>query len=318
MHLTSSPVDWYAARAAGVVAYVLLTVVVSLGLTMSSRRQLSRWPRFALEDIHRFAGILVGTFVAIHVVTIAIDSYLRFSIASILVPLVATYRPLWVALGIVAAELLVALAVTNHYRQRLPYRWWRTFHYANFLVWTAATVHALASGTDRSSAWLLGLTAASAGVVVTLTVQRIRRPLAQSLAAGGAAVAGVLALGLFAFSFHPRPWNAQHFHDSLVGVISRDAGPTRELISVTGTGDGDQRVLMRADLLVEPRGLLSTSFQLEFLPSGVLCRGHITHIDARGFEGLCRVPDGTKRYVSTAWEAEMGPQFNAGTLDAHA
>ena len=33
MHLTSNPIDWYAARAAGVVAYVLLTVVVSLGIT---------------------------------------------------------------------------------------------------------------------------------------------------------------------------------------------------------------------------------------------------------------------------------------------
>ena len=78
MHLTSSPVDWYAARAAGVVAYVLLTIVVSFGLTMSSRRRLERWPRFALEEVHRFGGILVGTFIAIHVVTIAIDSYLRF------------------------------------------------------------------------------------------------------------------------------------------------------------------------------------------------------------------------------------------------
>ena len=68
VHLTSSPVDWYAARAAGVVAYVLLTVVVSFGLTMSSRRRLERWPRFALEEVHRFGGILVGTFIAIHVV----------------------------------------------------------------------------------------------------------------------------------------------------------------------------------------------------------------------------------------------------------
>ena len=31
MHLTTSSVDWYAARAAGVVAYVVLTLVVVLG-----------------------------------------------------------------------------------------------------------------------------------------------------------------------------------------------------------------------------------------------------------------------------------------------
>ena len=137
MHLTSSPVDWYAARAAGVVAYALLTVVVSLGLTMSSRRTLERWPRFALEDVHRFGGLLVGTFIAIHVVTIAIDSYLPFSFAAIVVPFVSSYRPLWVALGIVAAELLLALAITNRLRDRMPYARWRAFHYANFAVWTA-------------------------------------------------------------------------------------------------------------------------------------------------------------------------------------
>lgn len=318
MHLTSSPIDWYAARAAGVVAYVLLTLVVSLGLTMTSRRKLERWPRFALEEVHRFGGILVGTFVVIHVVTIAIDSYLQFSLTAILVPFAASYRPLWVALGIVAAELLLALAITNRLRDRMPYARWRTLHYANFAVWTAATLHGLASGTDRSSVWLLTLTAVCAGVVVTLTAQRMRLTSAQALAAGGGAVAVVVVLALVVFPFHPRAWNARAFHDSLVGVISRNAGPTRELVSVTATGEGEQRVLMRADLLVEPRGLLATSFELEFLPSGLRCHGHVTHVDSLGFQGLCRVPDGTRRVVRAAWENEQGPQFNAGTLDVHA
>ena len=132
VHLTASPVDWYAARAAGVVAYVLLTSVVALGLTMSSQRRLQRWPRFAIEDVHRFGAILVGVFVGIHVVTIAIDSYLRFSIAAIAVPFATSYRPVWTALGTVAAELLLALAVTNRLRnRRLSYAAWRRLHYAN-------------------------------------------------------------------------------------------------------------------------------------------------------------------------------------------
>ena len=109
MHLTTSPVDWYAARAAGVAAYLLLGTVVCLGLTMAGKKRLERWPRFALEDVHRFAGILTGAFLAIHVATIAIDSYTPFSLAGLLVPFVSSYRPLPVALGIVSAELLVAL-----------------------------------------------------------------------------------------------------------------------------------------------------------------------------------------------------------------
>src|SRR5512133_2878619 len=109
MHLTSNPIDWYAARAAGIAAYLMVSVVVLLGLTMARNRPMRRWPKFALEDVHRFAGLLVGSFVIIHVVTIAIDAWLPFSVGALIVPCVSQYRPLWVAFGIVAAELLIAL-----------------------------------------------------------------------------------------------------------------------------------------------------------------------------------------------------------------
>jgi sulfoxide reductase heme-binding subunit YedZ len=318
MHLTASPVDWYAARAAGVVAYVLLTAVVSLGLAMSSKQHLERWPRFALEEVHRFGGILVGTFVAIHVAAIAIDSYLRFSVAALVVPFVSSYRPLWTACGLVAAELLLALAITNKLRDRIPYSRWRLFHYANFVVWTAATVHGIASGTDRGTWWLVSVQTAATAVVTGLTAWRLRRPLLQASFAGLVAGATAALLAIAVFQFHPRPWNARSFHDRLVGTLARDAGPTRELVSVTAAGEGEQRVLMRADLLVEPRGLLTTSFQLEFLPSGLRCVGRVTRVDELGFEGRCRAGDGTARFVRAAWEQEPSSEFTQGTLDAHA
>jgi len=114
MHVTSSPLDWYAARAGGVIAYLLLSTSVVLGLTMSGKRSLELWPRFAIENVHRFLGILTGTFIVIHIVAIAIDAYLPFSPWSLFIPMISKYRPLWVALGIVAAELLLALAVAKH------------------------------------------------------------------------------------------------------------------------------------------------------------------------------------------------------------
>lgn len=319
MHLTASPVDWYAARAAGVVAYVLLTCVVALGLTMSSKRALSRWPRFALEDVHRFGGILVGVFVSIHVVTIAIDSYLRFSIAAIVVPFVTSYRPLWTALGIVAAELLVALAVTNRLRnRRLSYDVWRRLHYANFAVWLAATLHGLAAGTDRGTWWLLAVQTAALALIAGLTASRFRLARVPAVSAGVAAGTVALVLATAAFPFRAHPWNARSFHDRLSGIVARDAGPSRELLSVTASGTGDQKVLMRADLLVEPQGLLATSFQLEFLPSGMRCSGSVTHVDALGFEGRCRADDGTQRFVHAQWESEGSDTFSQGRLDVHA
>ena len=81
MHLTSSPIDWYVARAAGITAYLLVSGVVLLGLTMAAKKPFARWPRFTVEDVHRFGGLLVGSFVTIHVVTVAIDSWLPFSSA---------------------------------------------------------------------------------------------------------------------------------------------------------------------------------------------------------------------------------------------
>jgi len=176
MHLTSNPVDWYAARAGGIAAYLLLSLNVAIGLLMTGKKSLRRWPRFAIKDVHRFTGLLTGTFVVLHIIAVAIDAYLPFSLLSLAVPLVAPFRPIWTGLGIVAAELLLALAVSNHYRNtELSYRAWRRIHYANFAVWTAATFHAVGTGTDRSTPWLLAIEAAAVGVIGGLIVWRVLR-----------------------------------------------------------------------------------------------------------------------------------------------
>jgi sulfoxide reductase heme-binding subunit YedZ len=317
VHVTTSPVDWYAARAAGIAAYVLLTTVVCLGLTMAGRKKLERWPRFALEDVHRFGGLLAGSFIVIHVLAIATDSYLPFSVGAIVVPFLATYRPLFTALGIVAAELLLALAITNHYRDRLPYRYWRRAHYLNFAVWTAATFHGLGSGTDRSTPWLMAIFAAGVAAVLAATASRFRRG---SLLAGGVAVAGaglVVLLALGPLQFHRRPWNARKFDGTLTGQVLRDLGSTRALVSASANADGSQRAIIRADLLIEPKKLDATSFQLEFLPSGMLCTGRVTKVHSLGFEAICRAQDGTRRYVHADWASSSGNSFT-GRISVHA
>jgi sulfoxide reductase heme-binding subunit YedZ len=317
LHLTTSPVDWYAARAAGIAAYLLLTTVVCLGVTMAGRKKLERWPRFALEDVHRFGGLLVGTFIVIHVLTIATDAYLPFSIGAIIVPFLATYRPLFTALGIVAAELLLALAITNHYRDRLQHRYWRRAHYLNFAVWTAATFHGLGSGTDRSTPWLLAIFAAGVAAVLAATASRFRRG---NLLAGGVAAAGaglVVLLALGPLQLHRRPWNARTFDGTLAGHVLRDVGSTRAIVSASATADGRQHAIIRADLLIEPNKLDSTSFQLEFLPSGMLCIGRVTKVHSLGFEATCQAQDGTRRYVHADWASSQDNSFT-GRISVHA
>jgi methionine sulfoxide reductase heme-binding subunit len=164
---------WYAARAGGFVAYLLLSASVVVGLLLSGRAQLKQWPRFALEDVHRFLGILAGVFIVLHGGSLLLDRVVPMSLSQLLVPGTDSYRPLAVALGIVAAELLAALAVTNHYRKQLSYGVWRRLHYLNFAIWGMALVHGLIAGTDALTTWALLLYAGSAWLVLALLVHRV-------------------------------------------------------------------------------------------------------------------------------------------------
>jgi sulfoxide reductase heme-binding subunit YedZ len=328
VHLTSSPIDWYAARAGGIVAYVLLSINVAIGLAMTGKKSMKRWPRFALEDVHRFTGLLTGTFVVLHIVTVAIDAYLPFSIVSLVVPFVASYRPIWTGLGIAAAELLLALAITNHYRNTsVSYRTWRRWHYVNFAVWGAASLHGIGSGTDRSTPWMLAIFAVATGTVCALIAWRVARREERApwvlrvvpAVAGLVAVALIAGLGRGPLRFQPKEWDAATFSDSLSGQILTDAGVTRGIVSMSGNGTGSQRVLVRADLLVTTSALESTAFQMEYLPSGTLCTGTVTKVHATSFDATCAMPDGTPRYIDASWSMP-GPSgaFEGGQITSHA
>ena len=175
MTLASTAVTWYVVRAGGLVAFALLTVATVLGLLLSGRAHLPGWPRFAVEDVHRFVGLATAAFVGIHGVGLLVDDYLPFSLTQLLVPGTAPYRPLATALGVVALELLVALALTNRFRDRLSYTFWRRAHYGNFAVWALALLHGITAGTDSREPWALTLYAVSAASVAGLTVWRVLR-----------------------------------------------------------------------------------------------------------------------------------------------
>jgi sulfoxide reductase heme-binding subunit YedZ len=168
--------EWYVARSSGIVAFVFLTLAVAAGLLLAGRARLPLWPRFAVEDVHRFLGLLTGTFVGLHVLTLFVDAYLPFSLAQLTIPFASSYRPLPTALGVVGAELLLALALTNTYRKRLSHRFWRRAHYLNFFVWLFALAHGLFGGTDAHAGWAVAIYLGAAGVVSSLVVWRVLTP----------------------------------------------------------------------------------------------------------------------------------------------
>lgn len=304
MHVTSNPAIWYAARASGVAAYVVLSLVVMLGMTLGGKAQNRRWPRFSVEDVHRFGGLLVGSLIGIHVLTIAADSFLPFSLVQLLVPFTSTYRPLWTGLGVAAAEILLALAITNHYRKRLPYSFWRKAHYLNFAVWGLASVHGLMSGTDRGAAWLAILYGVAVAGVVMVLVWRFGRHVFRSPRVATAGAVTVVALPLLILGplrHSPPAWNAAHVSESLTGRVIRNGTAAQQIVSFVGQSPRPQKLLVRADLLVAPGRLENTSLQLEYLPSGDVCRGSVTNVAGQSFSGTCTLPNGEQRTIEASW-----------------
>ena len=170
-----SNLDWYTARAAGIVAYALITSGGLLGVLLSGRARLKRWPAFAITDVHRFVGLLAGTFVAIHVLAVWLDSVVHFTLVQLVVPGAASYRPFWVALGTISAELLVAVALTNVLRKRLGFARWKRWHYLTFVLWAASTAHGIGTGTDATEQWVRLLYVSSVGCVAGAVIWRLGR-----------------------------------------------------------------------------------------------------------------------------------------------
>ena len=147
-------IDWYTARAAGVVAYALLTTGVLVGVVLAGRVRVPWWPQFAVTDVHRFVALLTGAFVFLHVCSLMLDKYVPTSLVAVLVPGATSYRPFWVALGTIALELLAAVGISNLLRKRIGHARWRRVHYLTFLVWATAAAHGIGAGTDTGAEWL--------------------------------------------------------------------------------------------------------------------------------------------------------------------
>lgn len=164
---------WYLMRGSGLVALVLLSLVVALGVVGATRWQSARWPRLVTAGLHRNLSLLALCLLAIHVGTALVDGWVGLRWFGAVVPFVATYRPLWVGLGVLAGDLVLAVVVTSLLRRHLGYRSWRAVHRATWLLWPLALAHGLTAGTDALEPWALATTAACAAMVVAAVLWRL-------------------------------------------------------------------------------------------------------------------------------------------------
>jgi methionine sulfoxide reductase heme-binding subunit len=165
---------WYLARGTGAVALLLLTASVVLGVLGSVRFSAGpSWPRFTIDALHRDVSLLVLVLLAVHIVTSVLDGFAPIGLTDAVVPLHSSYRPLWLGLGAVSFDLLLALVATSLARRRLGYRAWRTIHWLAYASWPVAVLHGLGTGTDTRVWWMLALTALCLAAVVAAIIARV-------------------------------------------------------------------------------------------------------------------------------------------------
>jgi predicted ferric reductase len=164
---------WYTDRGSGLVAMMLLTTSVVLGVVSVTRVHSPRWPRFALSLVHRNLSLLALTFGAVHVATSVVDGYVPISVADAFIPFIASYKPFWLALGAISADLMLAVLLTTAFRRRLGYQAWRSVHLLSYACWITGVIHSIGIGTDaRSAVWGVMILAGCIGAVGGAFVQR--------------------------------------------------------------------------------------------------------------------------------------------------
>jgi sulfoxide reductase heme-binding subunit YedZ len=157
---------WYASRATGVVALLLLTAVMILGLLVTRQGRLPGLPRFAVSGLHRNLSLLAAVFVVIHVLTAVFDGYVDIPITASVIPFTSPYERFWLGLGAVSLDLMLAAIVTSLLRRHLSRRAWRAVHLLAYLSWPVAWVHSMFSSGDLQHGVLLILAIGCAAAVV--------------------------------------------------------------------------------------------------------------------------------------------------------
>jgi methionine sulfoxide reductase heme-binding subunit len=324
---TSGPSPlWYATRATGVVALVLLTITVALGVLGVSRLESSRWPRMVTAGLHKNISLLVVAFVIVHVVTTVLDSFVHIGIISAFVPFTSSYRPLWVSLGAIAFDLLLAVVITSLVRTRISVRAWKGVHWLAYACWPIALWHGLGTGTDSRLPWLLALDALCVLLVVGCLLWRLQwlTPGTGRVAAQAATIAVPIATLVFvlvgplqhgwaeragtpvallgrasapvparqaAVSLGPAGWSPF----SGRARVTR-SGPGQEIINATATTTGrdPRRVIIELRGAPDDSGISLTSGSVRLIPAGnggQAWTGPVTTLSGTRLAALLHGPD---------------------------
>ncbi len=146
---------WITSRAAGIVALVLASLAVSLGLVMSLKLMRRRGPD--LLATHEILSLSAIVAIAVHGLALLGDQFLHPTFADIAVPFVSSYKTVWTSLGIIAGWGMAFLGLSYYARRFIGSKRWRKFHRFTAVLWLFGLGHALGEGTDAGQIWFLAM-----------------------------------------------------------------------------------------------------------------------------------------------------------------
>ncbi len=164
---------WYASRSSGIIAWVLITMSILWGLSLSTRITGNKPTPAWLLDLHRLLGGLSVVFTGIHLAGLVFDSYVSFGWAEILIPMASTeWKPEAVTVGVIAFYLMLAVQITSLLMRKMPRKLWRYVHMLSWPLFVTATVHGLWAGTDVKNPFYFWTAIISVQIVAFLTIIR--------------------------------------------------------------------------------------------------------------------------------------------------
>ncbi len=178
---------WHMTRAVGTVAYVLLTGAVAWGLILSSRIAKDLTPAPVTLEMHSSLSWIALGLGAYHGFLFLLDGYYHFTVASLLVPFTAPYRPLPTGLGTLGLYLMLLTSISFSWRSWIGQRGWRLLHLLTLPAYALVTLHGLLSGTDSAAPGMRLLYGGSVLLVLFLVNYRLLAGRKQGRAARAAA-----------------------------------------------------------------------------------------------------------------------------------
>jgi DMSO/TMAO reductase YedYZ heme-binding membrane subunit len=167
---------WITSRAAGITAYLALTLDVVFGLLVSTGAADRIIPRARSVETHRWLATAALSLTGLHALALLGDRFIHFDVLDLLVPLLSSYRSYAVALGVLAAYGALLVHASFSWRKRIGAKTWRKLHYVSFFVFVAALLHGMLAGSDSARPGLLAMYVSTATVVAVLVALRVLGP----------------------------------------------------------------------------------------------------------------------------------------------